>query len=1256
MAEPASALRGPATSARRPRRRLSLLAVGLMLALGPGATSAAAQSTACQQDVTPTYTDACGPTFVLPSWGDAGGWTQPEQYETIQLADVDGDGDDELLARTPAGVAVHDFDKTFGQWRPQVTPVTTSQGGTSEVPVILTAFATPPPLTTAQPNPPATDWTLPQYYDTIQAADIDGKKGEEIIGRSGGGLIVFKFTPGASPGQGSWQQLPSSNVFAGSGWDTNPSMYATIQTGDLDGDGAAEVLGRESDGIVAVRWTGSPGNPWVILPKLDFLGDDDGGQNPAYYTSLHTANIDGDPRQEVIGRDNSGIFGYKLRSGRWTPVNRFYQPFSDHLEQPDCPFTFGGTDTTCFGSGPGYYATVQFAELDGNGRQELVGRASDGLRGLRYQGETPDAWGRLATLTDLSDANGYNQEQYWETIQFADINGDGRDEALARDKNGLNAWSYNPGSKTWSKLAPTTPLALADDPWGDVSTPDAQAKSRSYYSTIQTGDVDGDGKADVVARGPYGIRTWFYNRRGTGGWERYLTEGYPNFPTAGQTAAFDELNKQAQGSIPGGGSNVRGVWLGENPPSQSDLTNLQGLVTRIGDCTNPGQGLPIQYASCTPPQGASGFTAADWTSVLNEIIAEIFWVQQVWDHFYDPASGLQEIWSLVLEEQLAQLPVIANDVQLAGPAQITTEYDASDLISTVLGLGASLVALFPPTEELEAPLWLASEIVSLLPSDSPNLLEEFQTTYANLQGQFADGIAEANKALAEHSELVRQDLPLLTLVGQLRFRGTWALDRDGMTAAGRQGFALWLYKTLLPTVWARFVISNCIDYGPNAASCYDPPNGPWVTGSSQNFTAIGPAPTPQSGFQQSTPCYSADPYGWQCQFLAPTLDMANVLWGKLPQNCAYDGQNANTVWTFTCPLGVDPTIMLTDPKTASASEAWSLPTYTGNPGFVVGAGLAGSASGIGDNAPAVASASASRAEGAVVRLRGSVALQRRVRLRRAKVVFDRLLFERGGAGELVRHRSGRRLPPLVLSRRGGASSGRAFASRRRGGPQVRLRLRPGGQRRLSFRLRARNVRLPRPPTACSGARPGVDLATWPIPLHTRLHIDDGRRRPLVISLRPQYVCRRDRLGNVGRLVIKPPTHRRPAGRSAAVGVRGPRRVAAGKRTTYSIRVRNRRRTTAYDVTIHALLPQGFRPWRVWRARVGGREVVWRLRALRPGRSRTVQLGVRVARSAAGTACQTIVVSAIDTRPAHMRACVRVRRPARPQASPARSVP
>ncbi len=48
------------------------------------------------------YDGACGPQFELPAWGDEAGWTDPSKYTTIQLADLTGNGADELIAQATA--------------------------------------------------------------------------------------------------------------------------------------------------------------------------------------------------------------------------------------------------------------------------------------------------------------------------------------------------------------------------------------------------------------------------------------------------------------------------------------------------------------------------------------------------------------------------------------------------------------------------------------------------------------------------------------------------------------------------------------------------------------------------------------------------------------------------------------------------------------------------------------------------------------------------------------------------------------------------------------------------------------------------------------------------------------------------------------------------------------------------------------------------------------------------------------------------
>ena len=65
------------------------LVVAVMLLAGLGVAPGVAGAQGCPE-ANPSYTDACGPTFTTAPWGDAGGWTDPSQYSTIQLADVNG--------------------------------------------------------------------------------------------------------------------------------------------------------------------------------------------------------------------------------------------------------------------------------------------------------------------------------------------------------------------------------------------------------------------------------------------------------------------------------------------------------------------------------------------------------------------------------------------------------------------------------------------------------------------------------------------------------------------------------------------------------------------------------------------------------------------------------------------------------------------------------------------------------------------------------------------------------------------------------------------------------------------------------------------------------------------------------------------------------------------------------------------------------------------------------------------------------------
>ena len=187
--------------------------VALVAMLAPSVASAAA----CPSADT-SYTGNCGPMFAVPSWTDAGGWNEPSQYSTIQLADVNGDGKDELLGRSDAGIQIYRFDTTLGEWRPQVD----GKG----VPQLLNDFASFLPSNESDPHNP----NNPQYYSTIQAADIDGQPGAEILGRFWDGMRVYKYNPpnGGGIDGGSWSRIGTAGPFSDADGYGDPALYSTI--------------------------------------------------------------------------------------------------------------------------------------------------------------------------------------------------------------------------------------------------------------------------------------------------------------------------------------------------------------------------------------------------------------------------------------------------------------------------------------------------------------------------------------------------------------------------------------------------------------------------------------------------------------------------------------------------------------------------------------------------------------------------------------------------------------------------------------------------------------------------------------------------------------------------------------------------------------------------------------------------------------------------------------------------------------------
>jgi hypothetical protein len=88
---------------------------------------------------------------------------------------------------------------------------------------------------------------------------------------------------------------------------------------------------------------------------------------------------------------------------------------------------------------PQHYFTIHSGDIDGDGVDELLARAADGMQAWRFNGTD---WESVAGGGPFPDATGWGAQQHYFTIHSADIDGDGVDELLARAADGMQAWRF----------------------------------------------------------------------------------------------------------------------------------------------------------------------------------------------------------------------------------------------------------------------------------------------------------------------------------------------------------------------------------------------------------------------------------------------------------------------------------------------------------------------------------------------------------------------------------------------------------------------------------------------------------------------------------------------------------------------------------------------------------------------------------------------------------------------------------------------
>ena len=294
-------------------------------------------------------------------------------------------------------------------------------------------------------------------YDP-QNTDVDGDGKADVCGRGNKG-IYCSFGKDLSK-----VTLIDTNLSNDNGW-SDVTNYATIRFADINGDGKADLCARANAGVYCWPSTGTKFGARTNIVAMD---DKDGYNDVKYYSTIRFADINGDGKDDFCARFKDGFRCYPaLGSGKWgSPITH---------KSP--------SDANGWGK-PEYYSTIRMADIDGDGKVDLCARAAKGFLCWRSLG---DKFGSEIMVAEWSDAKNFNRPEHYTTIRMADINGDGKADVCIRAAAGIIC-----------KLSNGTSFGtqISGPDWSDTNG----WKDYDNYSTIQYGDFNGDGKDDVCAR------------------------------------------------------------------------------------------------------------------------------------------------------------------------------------------------------------------------------------------------------------------------------------------------------------------------------------------------------------------------------------------------------------------------------------------------------------------------------------------------------------------------------------------------------------------------------------------------------------------------------------------------------------------------------------------------------------------------------------------------------------------------------------
>ena len=313
--------------------------------------------------------------------------------------------------------------------------------------------------------------------NTRTLADVNGDGRADVVGFNKDGVTVA-----LSTGQAlelatapQWDQNPYPFFKTGPEWSVMTTPRMMV---DVNGDGRMDIVGFGIDGVHVALSTGSGFNQskWINNPYPHF-GKNMGwlpGDNPRMLT-----DVNGDGLPDIVG----------FKEGVWVSLSQ-----GNHFEDPPQQWT------TKFGKDTGWNQDTprMLTDVNGDGLADIVGINPDGIWVTLSTGSkfvTP-TWATNQPLPYFTARQGWDFQNNRNFLTMADVNGDGLTDIVASNQKGVFV-SYANGK---GFTAPST------TPWieGDFNFP---SPNWSVESTpLQVADVNADGKADLIGFGNDGVK------------------------------------------------------------------------------------------------------------------------------------------------------------------------------------------------------------------------------------------------------------------------------------------------------------------------------------------------------------------------------------------------------------------------------------------------------------------------------------------------------------------------------------------------------------------------------------------------------------------------------------------------------------------------------------------------------------------------------------------------------------------------------